>query len=107
MDINRNLEPMKKILILPFLALVIQFSFAQVEVSQEFPNPASAAVHISTNRDIEFVEVSNVNGQVLLQQHFNSRTNVELNVSRFEAGMYFVKVVTNEGLSQLKLVVER
>jgi len=70
-----------------------------------FPNPASNMFNISTNYDMSNVKVVNQLGQVVLEQTPNSKT-VSVNTGQLQAGIYFVKVISEAGESTHKLIVE-
>ena len=63
-----------------------------------FPNPASDNITISTNQEITEVNIYNILGVNVYNEQFtinNSQLNV--NISDFSNGVYFIKVKTEEG----------
>ena len=63
-----------------------------------FPNPASDNITISTNQEITEVNIYNILGVNVYNETFamnNSQLNV--NISDFSNGVYFIKVKTEEG----------
>ncbi len=70
-----------------------------------FPNPANNMVTISTNYTMSSVKVVNQLGQEVLEQTPNSKT-VNVNTGQLQAGIYFVKIISEAGESTQKLIVE-
>lgn len=67
-----------------------------------YPNPANGAeVYVNTNANYASAKVAvyNTLGQQVLStnQNFSANSQLKLNVSALQAGMYVVKVVTNNG----------
>lgn len=60
-----------------------------------FPNPSDGALHISTNEDlkIEKVTVLDTRGKTIsINDFFNAKYNVELDLSNLPSGTYLIKV---------------
>lgn len=70
-----------------------------------FPNPATDVVTINSEYKITELLIFDMTGRAVHAQPNNSLT-VELNVSEFESGSYFIQVTTNSGIYTQKLVVE-
>ena len=56
-----------------------------------YPNPATKELTISTSDKISSIVISNLLGQVLFSQQFNSQ-QVQIDVSDLPAGMYLIKI---------------
>ena len=65
-----------------------------------FPNPVSASVTIRSNEPIEFVSITNVLGRNVYENKF-SNADIEIPVSDFKVGIYFVKVTDKDGLVKI------
>lgn len=69
-----------------------------------YPNPASENVVISSEKN-ETIQISNTLGQVVYSTSANS-TSTTIDVSAFEAGVYFVTVSNGETESTERLIIQ-
>jgi hypothetical protein len=68
-----------------------------------FPNPVNNNLNIqSENRDIQIIEIYNLNGKLVLQHKYN--LNEAIDVSSLAKGLYLLKVQTEAGSITKKLV---
>ncbi|WP_298516773.1 T9SS type A sorting domain-containing protein [uncultured Kordia sp.] len=66
-----------------------------------YPNPTTDKIHITGVSDITAVEITNLNGQLVL----NPTTNLEtIDISRLQTGVYFVKVQTKNAQKTIKVI---
>jgi hypothetical protein len=72
-----------------------------------FPNPATEVVNISSSYTITQVEVTNFLGQAVYTQSGVDAKSTKVNVSKLQAGVYFVKVTTVQGVRAVKITVTR
>lgn len=79
-----------------------------------FPNPAQNTTKISLVLDKPsdiYIDVLNLNGQIVFQntRYLQAGTNsIKLDVSLFEAGIYFIRIITEQGkVISKKLIVGR
>lgn len=70
-----------------------------------FPNPANDIVNIVADENINNIEVINMAGQIIHKENF-SKESVQLNISDYAAGIYFVKVYTQNEVTTHKITVE-
>ncbi|MCK5906556.1 MAG: lamin tail domain-containing protein [Flavobacteriales bacterium] len=72
-----------------------------------YPNPVSFGSFVLTTSSMGTKEVSiyNVLGSQVFRQNFNS-SKLEVNISNFDSGMYFVRVVEGKNISVNKLVIQ-
>ncbi|MCX6247510.1 MAG: T9SS type A sorting domain-containing protein [Bacteroidetes bacterium] len=70
-----------------------------------YPNPANEVVNVSSTSDIKTIEVHNFIGQMIYSNNNVNLKKVELNVSTFKTGVYFVKVTTATGTRTTKVTV--
>ncbi len=71
-----------------------------------YPNPASSEINLRTKSSKpSTIEISDVYGKVLLNLTAQNSEHVNLNISSFAAGVYFVKVIT-EGKSTVKKFIK-
>ncbi|MFT7587946.1 MAG: hypothetical protein ACI959_000151 [Limisphaerales bacterium] len=70
---------------------------ASVTVS---PNPASdfAMIELPQSANKHFVYISDASGKVVLSKQFSSGNAAQINTSALSTGMYFFRVIENEGL---------
>ncbi|MEO8085770.1 MAG: T9SS type A sorting domain-containing protein [Bacteroidota bacterium] len=70
------------------------------------PNPVSSTLAIATNQSlIKIVDIFNVLGENIKYLEFmDGKSDIEINVSSLDAGIYFVKVETENGSSVQKLL---
>ncbi len=71
-----------------------------------FPNPTNSIFSITTNMaNITKIEVCNAKGQLIMQQYTNNQNTIHINLSHFQNGIYFVKVIDNKNnTSNFKLI---
>ena len=68
-----------------------------------YPNPANDIVNIQSNETLKNVSIFNILGK----QVFNQNNNLEtLNLSNLNAGIYLIKVETEQGIGTRKLVIK-
>ncbi len=70
-----------------------------------YPNPASNIVYVETDLNIESLEILNNAGQVILTQKVDANTS-NFDVSTFERGIYFIKMITEKGTVIRKIAVK-
>jgi hypothetical protein len=70
-----------------------------------YPNPATEVVNIVSSNNIRTIEVLNYVGQTIYSNRNLDQTTVQLNVTNFRAGVYFVKVTTTSGIKTTKITV--
>ena len=75
---------------------------AQVRIS---PNPSSNEVKIQSIAEISLLTVINHAGQLVYETNSNSSI-LNVNVSAFDSGIYFVKIFTQDKVITRKLVIE-
>jgi hypothetical protein len=67
-----------------------------------YPNPTTANLTVKTTAQ-GLLSIQNTNGQQLLQQEINE-PNTTINVSGWNSGVYFVKVVGEKGVHVGKFI---
>lgn len=70
-----------------------------------FPNPTSnsTTVTISNNSEIASIYVIDLTGKIVLKK-MSSNNTIELDLSSFEKGIYFIKIIAGENTSSTKLI---
>ena len=75
----------------------------ELEGIEVFPNPVDSELNINSTTNIESIEVFSMLGQKIMSVSSNSNTN-KLNMTRLEAGTYFVKVWSNQRFNIYKVI---
>ncbi len=74
-----------------------------------YPNPANDNITIENtslnNTKDKEISIYNIQGQLLLQQSIQQQ-KVEINISGFAGGMYYIKVETKKGITVKKFIKE-
>ncbi len=70
-----------------------------------FPNPATDVVNITVSNNISTVQVINCLGMVVHSENITQEKTITLNTSRYSAGNYLVRFVTNNGQTLIKKMV--
>jgi hypothetical protein len=71
-----------------------------------FPNPASSILTVSSETQVHQFEVVNLIGSIVLSEQVNS-SNLRLDVSSLNHGMYFLRLHTNDGIATRKIQISR
>ncbi|MCB2207903.1 MAG: T9SS type A sorting domain-containing protein [Bacteroidetes bacterium] len=76
-----------------------------------YPNPANDKLEV---RSLEFgvnggtIEIYDVNGRILIEKHIPpGNETIEIDVSSFEGGIYFCKLITEKGNATKKLIIQK
>ncbi|CAN5429149.1 hypothetical protein BH10BAC2_BH10BAC2_50170 [soil metagenome] len=70
------------------------------------PNPAHSYCTVVTNADNATMTIVNLSGKVVFKQTLSSAGEHKINVSAIAKGMYIARIVSLEGTSAQKLVIE-
>lgn len=72
---------------------------------QIYPNPASDKINITLNKIMDAeVSVCNIAGKAFIKYTLEGKSNFDLSISNLEAGVYFVKIQSKDGLKIKKLI---
>lgn len=70
-----------------------------------YPNPASEAIHITADRALKSVEISDLQGRVIKTvQNGSYSETVSVSVNDLVSGTYIVKIATEKGLLTKKII---
>jgi hypothetical protein len=71
---------------------------------QIYPNPTQGALYVSSEKDITgtHIMIYNIAGQIIKQSDFNGHS---VSVYDLENGMYFLRIVTDQGVISRKFIV--
>ncbi|RZJ64180.1 MAG: T9SS type A sorting domain-containing protein [Flavobacterium sp.] len=67
------------------------------------PNPVSDVLHVKANSEIKSIQVYDIQGRLVMTQ-LPSMTETVVEMKQSNSGIYFVKVVSGEGMSVQKIV---
>jgi hypothetical protein len=70
-----------------------------------YPQPASEVVSIESDYSLESITIFNISGQQVWAQ-FTRDNKMEINISTFQPGVYFVNVFSHDQFITKKLVIE-
>ena len=73
-----------------------------------FPNPTAGVLTINSNRDLgneATIEIMNIMGAIVYKQTV-SASNLTINVSNLSAGIYYLKLISNNTISNAKFTKE-
>ena len=68
-----------------------------------FPNPSNGIIKIKTAVNISNIDIITVSG--MLKNNVEITKN-EINISNFESGMYFLKIITHDGKEIIKTILK-
>lgn len=71
---------------------------------QIFPNPSQNEVNIKSNKNIISIEVYDLLGHKLDDISVNQKKSLNINISNYPSGNYFIKVKSMENTQTLKLI---
>jgi hypothetical protein len=73
-----------------------------------YPNPASAYLNISTNKNIQSIKLFSCDGKLMMDQATQAANGgiVTLRIANLTSGVYVVQLLTDAGLHSAKLLVE-
>ncbi len=72
-----------------------------------FPNPASSKFTIESNQTIRQVKLIHVSGKVVKDIVLGVTTNIDINVSTLNTGIYFMQIHTNESVHTKQVQIMR
>ena len=74
---------------------------------QIFPNPAIDIVNVNSKADINKIIVFDDLGKLVYEKKVVEDNNIKINTASFDAGVYFVKIYTNEGVVVRKVAITK
>jgi photosystem II stability/assembly factor-like uncharacterized protein len=86
-------------------------SVSNLDKADEFtiyPNPATSKILLSTlcASDEYIMSISNLRGQLLMQDVYRNQFKIEIDISALSAGIYIIKLQTDKGIETKKLIVQ-
>jgi len=71
-----------------------------------YPNPASDDVQFKSDYPIRNIEILSFTGQTVYNENPRNVSEVKLSVASWPSGVFFVKIITQQGVTTSKIVVE-
>ncbi|MCD4772074.1 MAG: T9SS type A sorting domain-containing protein [Bacteroidales bacterium] len=78
-----------------------------VESIEVYPNPSINHVYINSKVDINKITVFDDLGKLVLENKIVENNNIKINTSSFDAGVYFIKIYTNESVVVRKVAITK
>jgi hypothetical protein len=72
-----------------------------------FPNPNQGLVNIQSSELITNLTITNISGKTVLELNYLNTSNLPLDISHLNQGVYFINVVTNQGTFIQKIVLSK
>ena len=87
----------------------VQKQLTHVEV---YPNPVKNIVHFGFNKEIESnlsLQIFNINGQQIINKslELNSVGETEIDMTAYQSGVYFYKIIGNDIISSGKIILNK
>ena len=70
-----------------------------------YPNPTNDVLNIEGN-NIEVVSLYNLSGQLLFERKNESKQNIKVDLSQFQSGVYFIKLLSNTKAQKVIKVIK-
>ncbi len=70
-----------------------------------FPNPVKDMLNVSVSINVDLIQIMDASGRVIESINQPTNTNLSINCSQFESGVYFIRAISNEG-SEVKTFVK-
>ncbi|MDR1182893.1 MAG: T9SS type A sorting domain-containing protein, partial [Bacteroidales bacterium] len=71
-----------------------------------FPNPAQDKIQIiSEETPLTAIEIINIQGQVIHRGKIDFKRNLEVDISSFSSGMYFVRLTNSMNLISIQKII--
>jgi hypothetical protein len=88
-------------------ALSIDENQSNIEDIIVYPNPTSDVVYINlpNNNEVNLIKIFDVTGKVIYSNEYKNIEKIEINVSNFKKGIYFISVNNQTKTFQKKLIV--
>ncbi|MBQ0116363.1 MAG: endonuclease [Flavobacterium sp.] len=71
-----------------------------------YPNPTDTGeVNIVSQNAVDQIQVIDIKGQVLKNYTFDGETEIKINIKEFTPGVYFLKIIGNQGVTTRKVIL--
>jgi len=72
-----------------------------------YPNPATDRVTISSSLEMSRITIVNYVGQVIYRAELNDVTSIDLNTGNYDAGVYVVRIDTENGIVTKRMAIAK
>ena len=71
-----------------------------------YPNPTTDIINIKSKNNVAInnVQITDINGRVVNEVNLKSEANTQINISELTAGVYFLKITTDQGVGSTKII---
>jgi hypothetical protein len=71
-----------------------------------YPNPVKTTFNLTSKNGtaVENVKITDVNGRIVSDVNFSGLDAVEINVANLRTGVYFVKIISEQGIGTTKII---
>ncbi|NOX86051.1 MAG: T9SS type A sorting domain-containing protein [Chlorobi bacterium] len=77
------------------------------EVTSLYPNPARELVNITSSQTMSHITIVNYVGQVVYDADITDQTKVTLNTGSYDAGVYVVRISTDNGIVTKRMTITK
>ena len=77
------------------------------ESIEVYPNPAVDYINVISSKGINTITVFDYLGQIIYEMKVVEDNNIKLNTASYGAGVYFIKVYTEEGIAVKRVMITR
>ena len=77
------------------------------EVTALYPNPAREMVHITSSQAMTHLTIVNYVGQVVYDASITDQTSLTLNTGAYDAGVYVVRITTDNGVVTKRMTITK
>jgi hypothetical protein len=63
-----------------------------------YPNPVNQILNVTSSGTINSLEIYNASAQVMYRKSFSSENSVIIDVSHFEDGIYYLRIIEDNGI---------
>lgn len=62
-----------------------------------FPNPVKDVLNVSVSKEVKIIQIMDASGRIIETINEPSNSNLSINLSAYESGMYFLRAISNNG----------
>jgi len=72
-----------------------------------YPNPAKDVIHVNSKNSLKGISIYGINGRMLLNTELiGNQIQKDFDISKFDNGIYFIKIISDKGQFIDKIVIE-
>ena len=70
-----------------------------------YPNPTNNILHIQSSETIDNMRIIDLDGREIMHQKFVNSNSIQLNVSAWKSGIYFIEYYSQQKIKRNRFVV--